>query len=263
MGRWIRVDVQWHDDPKAIKARGWGMVVVRAVWEIVKAKYSAGTMPAECWDAEYIARWSLFYEERGGVRGIERGMTQALASGMLERGDDGSIVVPNWRRYQVDATAAERKAKHLSKKTAHLQGDGTGENGSERIGTEGTFGNDRQDRTGQDNTHTQERAPVYPLNKIQQRIWGSYARHHEEKYSMLPPQGGQAWQTALDSLAPVISDVLVRDGVPDARIDKAIDAFMEKYFCSEDEKVIRAKHAIGLLPHRITDIVTEVRGGRS
>ena len=159
MGRWIRVDVQWHDDPKAIKARGWGMVVVRAVWEIVKAKYSAGTMPAECWDAEYIARWSLFYEERGGVRGIERGMTQALASGMLERGDDGSIVVPNWRRYQVDATAAERKAKHLSKKTAHLQGDGTGENGSERKARLGTTDRTRQDKT----RHTHRSARPYTL----------------------------------------------------------------------------------------------------
>lgn len=152
------MDVHWHESPKAMKAGGWGGVVFRAVWEICKARDKPGILSKDYWEAKYLAKWTLFYEERGGVKGIERGMKAALAAGMLERLPNGDIKVPGWDRYQVDATSAERKRQWKSKQDNKLQDKGTGQNGGERKGTEGN-GEERKgtpDRTGQDNTIQEE-----------------------------------------------------------------------------------------------------------
>jgi hypothetical protein len=93
-----------------MQAGGWGMLVTQAIWEICKAHDKSGIVPAHYWNADYIMRWTNFDCERGGKTGITKGMNSALASGLLERVEDGSIKIHDWQQYQIDPRIGIKKS---------------------------------------------------------------------------------------------------------------------------------------------------------
>ncbi len=163
MGRWIRVDVSRQHHPRAVIAGGWGGVVAEAVWEICKMYDKPGVLPARCWNAEFLASWTHFREERGGVAGIKRGMDRAVEAGLLEVMADGSVRIHDWDQHQMDRTAGERNRRARRKDNGELDGCDTGRYGAIRddTGRHGATSHGSPPQTppltGQDGT---ARAPV-------------------------------------------------------------------------------------------------------
>lgn len=121
MGKWLRVDANWRQHPKARKAGFWGQVVTAAAWEIAKAFDRPAGEITQWWDAEYLAEWTRFDRSKcgAGMPDIERGMRKAEDAGFIERAD-GKVFVHDFDEYQRDPGAAARKRKSRESKMSRV-----------------------------------------------------------------------------------------------------------------------------------------------
>ena len=201
--------------------------MAEAVWEICKAHDKRGLLPSSYWQAEFLARWTQFDRERGGLPGIKKGMASALKSGLLEQHKDGTVEVHDWEQYQMDSRAARKKRKADPRKSRKLQGQDPGPSSAvqdDPVGP-GTVQKDPVDRTEQDRTdpehaHTPDNM-IWMINQ-------AFTAIHESRTGVLPSQP-QNIQSKLEDIKRQF-DHHRKPETTDAQYLAVVQAALVRYF---------------------------------
>jgi hypothetical protein len=113
---WIRLQTDFHRRPKLKKAGYWARAVLQTITMIAKdSDHRGGKLSDDYWDAEYIAEFMGLTDHDDYIRG---GMSKCVEAGFVVPGP-GHITIPGWKKYQIDPTASDRKAKQREKEKSH------------------------------------------------------------------------------------------------------------------------------------------------
>lgn len=121
---WIRIDALIHDFPDLDDAAPFALDVFQAVLRVVKAHGSwKGTVQAARVKPKKLIQWLLW------PPAMEPEVVAAYASllkiGWL-RESDATVIVPKWRRYQIDVTNGDRQSRHRGRRPDGEQPDREG-----------------------------------------------------------------------------------------------------------------------------------------
>lgn len=137
--RWVRMDAAYDHHPDVRRAGFEGSVVFETLVRASSLYGLNGTIPAKYADPDYIAdvrRWN--------ATAAQAGIDACIRVGMLAMGDDGSVSIPGWDKYNNPSTLRsqakrERDAMQRDATLGNAPGVAatpTVRNGTERDGTE-------------------------------------------------------------------------------------------------------------------------------
>lgn len=110
--KWLRTDCTLDDHPDIIAAGFYGARMFEALLRTSKKFDLGGSLPAKYAAPRYLARL-LGLDERLCAKGLE----SAARAGLIERDDQGDVVIPGWEDYNGDRELEEVREK-ARKRTA-------------------------------------------------------------------------------------------------------------------------------------------------
>jgi len=270
MGRWIRVDVLVHDNPKVVAAGFWGMTVIQAAWRMSKAHDLDGELSDRHWTPQMLLRWTLATPDQ--LEDIQDGMAACISEGLVEtvtRNDRNAFQLHDWDDYQKDPTAAERMRRYRERKKKEKKSNVSARKLDPappvtRNGRNVTL----QDMTGQDRrmdergrSSRMERSDSTALSESNEHrdssiessdrsaplvwdLWPIYIEFYNESKGV-PPATSSSTQTQLEKLYDYIGQIMDQEQVSSADEDDRHQktlmfarAVLKKYFESDDEFVV-------------------------
>lgn len=235
---------------------------MEAVWEIVKARDRDGVLPALCWTPEYLAVWTHFATERGGLTGIKRGMQKAVEAGLVEELEDGSVRIHDWDQYQLDKRSGHRRPDPFGNAKIGPPDPGSSRIAPDRVGSERIASPTGQDRTIHSSPPPEEeggRLPIEPED-MKWRLWRKYQATYENVKRRTPPQSASRLVDRLEDFRRQL-DFLRSPTTSDEDYIQFAEDSVRLYLAMDDEHVRKMGHDLGTFVVRLPGIIEQMQQG--
>jgi len=201
MSKWLRVDANCNRHPKMKQAGAWGIVVIKAAWEIAKDHdLKDGRLSVDMWSADFIGEHTRFDRETEWpdfyICAIAEGMESAEMAGLITRIEDDNgvgYIIHDWHEYQ-RSESYERVKRHREKDKCNVTSVTDRFNGvTETLCNESNANRTEHNRTEHNRTKKRKRSlvslsPAYTsrADRLRESILAYKSDHRvasEEAYS--------------------------------------------------------------------------------